>query len=94
MDIDGTWWKIFCGLEEIQSMENGLEEKTQLKFYFFQLNWKCISGAKLSFPSKNPLSPFPHPAHQPTQSCFLALAFPYNGVENLHQTKGLSSLHD
>jgi hypothetical protein len=31
------------------------------------------------FPSKNPLSLPPPPAHQPTHSCFLALEFPYMG---------------
>jgi hypothetical protein len=42
-------------------------------------------------PLKTPLSSPPNPAHQPTHSCFLALAFPYTGAQNLHRTKGLSS---
>jgi hypothetical protein len=32
------------------------------------------------FPSENPLSPPPPPTHQPSHSCFLALAFPYIGA--------------
>ena len=43
-----------------------------------------------SFPSENPLSLLPSSAHQPTHSCFLALAFPYTGALSLHGTKGLS----
>ena len=39
------------------------------------------------FPSENPVSP--RPAHQPTDSHFLALAFPYTGASSLHRTKGL-----
>jgi hypothetical protein len=44
-------------------------------------------------PQKNtlPLSPPTPPAHQPTHSCFLALAFPHIGAYSLHRTKGLSS---
>ena len=41
------------------------------------------------YPSKNPLSP--PPAHQPTYSYFLVLAFPYTGALSLLRTKGLSS---
>ena len=33
----------------------------------------------------------PPPAHQPTHSSFLALAFPYTVAWSLHRTKGLSS---
>jgi len=33
-----------------------------------------------SFPSENPHTLSPPPAHQPTNSCFLALAFPYTGA--------------
>jgi hypothetical protein len=43
------------------------------------------------FPSKNPYSINPAPAHQPTHSCFLALAFCYIGVLSLHRNKCLSS---
>jgi hypothetical protein len=43
------------------------------------------------FLSKNPY-PLPStPAHQPTDSHFLALAFPYTGAERLHRSKGFSS---
>jgi hypothetical protein len=43
-------------------------------------------------PPKNTLliSPPPSPDHQPTHSCFLALAFPHTGAQSLHRTKGLS----
>jgi hypothetical protein len=34
----------------------------------------------LSFPSEIPYSLFPPPAHQPTHSRFLTLAFPYTGA--------------
>jgi hypothetical protein len=34
---------------------------------------------------KSPIPP--PPAHQPTHSCFLALAFPYTGATRLHRTK-------
>jgi hypothetical protein len=33
----------------------------------------------------------PPPAHQPTHSCFLVLAFPHTGAYRLHRTKDLSS---
>ena len=42
-------------------------------------------------PPKNPIPPPHSPAHQPTHSCFLALAFLYTGAYSLHRTKGLSS---
>ena len=45
----------------------------------------------LVFPPKIPYSLPSTPAHQPTHSCFLALAFPYTWAYNLHKTKGLSS---
>jgi hypothetical protein len=35
---------------------------------------------------KSPI-PSPHLAHQPTQSCFLALAFPCTGAYNLYKTR-------
>ena len=41
--------------------------------------------------SPKSLIPSPHPALQPTHSCFLALAFPCIGACNLCKTKGLSS---
>ena len=44
-----------------------------------------ISPANTPYPLPTP------PAHQPTHSCFLDLAFPYTGAQNLHWTKGLSS---
>jgi hypothetical protein len=34
-------------------------------------------------PLKTSLSPPPPPAHQPTDSCFLVLAFPYTGASYL-----------
>jgi hypothetical protein len=37
----------------------------------------------LVFPPKNPLSPPSSTCSQSTHSCFLALAFPYTGAENL-----------
>jgi hypothetical protein len=43
------------------------------------------------FPSKAHLSPSPSPDHQPTHSCFQALAFPCIGAYDLLKTKGLSS---
>jgi hypothetical protein len=33
-----------------------------------------------TFPSENPYALFPPPVHEPTHSCFLALAFPYTGA--------------
>ena len=42
----------------------------------------------LESPSPYPFSSFP--AHQPTHSHFLVLAFPYMGAESLYRTKGLS----
>ena len=42
-------------------------------------------------PLPSPLSLVtPLPAHQPNQSHFLALAFPYTGASSLYSTKGLS----
>ena len=35
--------------------------------------------------------PSPRPAPLPTNSCFLALAFPCTEAYDLHNTKGLSS---
>jgi hypothetical protein len=46
------------------------------------------------FPSEKhppPIPSRPPPAHQPTHSCFLALAFYHTGAYSLHGTKGLSS---
>jgi hypothetical protein len=42
-------------------------------------------------PSRTPYPLLPAPAHQPTHTCFLALAFPYTGTSSLHRTKVLSS---
>jgi hypothetical protein len=59
-------------------------------FYFFLLDifFIYISNAILKVPYTLPP---PRPAPLPTHSCFLALAFPYWGIYNLHKTKGLSS---
>jgi hypothetical protein len=62
-------------------------------FFLFLLDIFLIYISNATpFPSlltENPLY-FP-PAPQTTHSCFLALAFPYTGKENLCKTKGLSS---
>jgi hypothetical protein len=42
-------------------------------------------------PLKTPYPVTSAPAHQPTHSHFLALAFPYTGAYHLHRTMGLSS---
>jgi hypothetical protein len=42
---------------------------------------------------KSPI-PSPHPATQPTHSCFLALAFPCTGTYNICKTKGTSLPND
>jgi hypothetical protein len=57
--------------------------------YFLYLHFKCylLSWFPLQ---KTPLSP-PPLTHQPTHSCFLALAFPYIGAWSLHRIKGLFS---
>ena len=44
-----------------------------------------VSIQKAPYPLSSP------PAHQPTHSHFLVLAFPYTGTLNLHRTKGLPS---
>ena len=64
-------------------------------FIFFLVDFFFISFANViyfpSFPSKNSLSlPIPL-AHQPTDSYFLTLAFPYTWAYNLHRTKDLYS---
>ena len=57
--------------------------------YFLYLHVKCypLSGFALQT-HPPPLTPLP--AHQPNQSHFLALAFPYTGASSLYRTKGLS----
>ena len=40
---------------------------------------------------KTPYLLLPHPAHQSTHTCFLAMAFPYTGTKTLHRINGLSS---
>ena len=42
-----------------------------------------VSPLKTAYPLPPP------PAHQPTHSSFLVLAFPYTGASSLHRTKGL-----
>ena len=42
-------------------------------------------------PLKIPYALPPPPAHQPTHSHFLALAFPYTGALSIHKAKGLFS---
>jgi hypothetical protein len=53
-------------------------------FFFFKLDIFFIYISNVipfpGFPSENPLSSPPHPAQQPTHSCFLALAFPKTGA--------------
>jgi hypothetical protein len=56
--------------------------------YFLHLHFKCYPLSK--FPLQKFPIPSPRPAHQPTHSCFLALAFPCTGVYDLCKTKGLS----
>jgi len=59
-------------------------------WYFLYLYFKCYPLS--CFPSKKhpPLSRW-SPAHQPTHSCFLALAFPHTGEQSLHRIKDLFS---
>ena len=58
--------------------------------YFLYLNFKCYPISW--FPLQKSPIPFPLSllTNRPTHSCFLALAFPYPGAQNLHRTKGLS----
>jgi hypothetical protein len=58
--------------------------KALLIRYFLHLNFKCYPQSPL-YP---PPTLFPNP---PTDSCFLALAFPCTGAYDLPKTKGLSS---
>ena len=53
--------------------------------YISNVNPFFVSPPKMSY------SIPPSPAHQPTHSCFVVLAFPYTGASILHRTKGLSS---
>jgi hypothetical protein len=55
---------------------------------FFYWIFSSFTFQMLSW--KSPI-PSPHPALQPTHSCFLALAFPCTRAYDLLKTKGLSS---
>jgi hypothetical protein len=54
--------------------------------FFIRYFFIYISNAILKIPYT-----LPHPAPQPTHSCFLALAFPCTGEYDFQMTKGLSS---
>jgi hypothetical protein len=58
-------------------------------YLIFSLFTFQVLSPFLVSPSKPPLSPPSH--HQPTHSCFLALAFLYTRASILHRTKGFSS---
>jgi hypothetical protein len=63
--------------------------------YFIYLHFKCYPFSR--FPLENPYTITTPPDsirvfhHPPTQSCLLALEFPYIETTSLHRTKGLFS---
>jgi hypothetical protein len=70
-----------------------LPKLTLLSFFFFsKTNFYWIfSSFTFQMPSQKAPIISPCPAPQPTQSCFLVLAFPCTGAYNLCKTKGISS---